>query len=186
MTIMLNMPVLLLLVASLTTTSATSTTSRSLAVYKPTNVSTAWDNHFSAFGGQDLDKIMLDYDNSSVLKAYDFTSKVQYTHVGEVAIRGFFAGLFTLLSDLSGLTAPTVEVTEAPNKQVYLIWTCPTSGITSAQDTFIYTDAFKISRQNIAYTAAPACPAVVKTDAAPRTAPSMLVAAACVVAALLR
>ena len=185
MTIMLNMPVLLLLVASLTTTRATSNT-RSLAAYKPTNVSTAWDNHFSAFGGQDLDKIMLDYDNSSVLKAYDFTSKVQYTHVGEVAIRGFFAGLFTLLSDLSGLTAPTVEVTEAPNKQVYLIWTCPTSGITSAQDTFIYTDAFKISRQNIAYTAAPACPAVVKTDAAPRTAPSMLVAAACVVAALLR
>ena len=154
--------------------------------YNPTSVQEAWDNHFSAFGGQDLDKIMLDYDNSSVLKAYDFTSKVQYTHVGEVAIRGFFAGLFTLLSDLSGLTAPTVEVTEAPNKQVYLIWTCPTSGITSAQDTFIYTDAFKISRQNIAYTAAPACPAVVKTDAAPRTAPSMLVAAACVVAALLR
>ena len=154
--------------------------------YNPTSVQEAWDNHFSAFGGQDLDKIMLDYDNSSVLKAYDFSSKVQQTNVGEVAIRGFFAGLFTLLSDLSGLTAPTVEVTEAPNKQVYLIWTCPTSGITSAQDTFIYTDAFKISRQNIAYTAAPACPAVVKTDAAPRTAPSMLIAAACVVAALLR
>ena len=122
--------------------------------YNPTSVQEAWDNHFSAFGGQDLDKIMLDYDADSVLKAYDFTSKMQYTHVGEVAIRGFFAGLFTLLSDLSGLTAPTVEVTEAPNKQVYLIWCCPTSGITSAQDTFIYTDAFKISRQNIAYTTA--------------------------------
>ena len=45
-----------------------------------------------------------------------------------------------------------VEPTEFPNRQVYLIWSCPSSGVASAQDTFIFDDHFKISRQNIAFT----------------------------------
>jgi len=46
------------------------------------------------------------------------------------------------------------EVTEEP-RQVYLIWACPTSGIVSATDTFIFDPKFKITRQNIVYTSNP-------------------------------
>ena len=36
--------------------------------YAPTTAGMAWENHFSAFGAQDVDKIMLDYKDYSVLK----------------------------------------------------------------------------------------------------------------------
>ena len=36
--------------------------------YAPTTAAMAWENHFSAFGAQDVDKIMLDYKDYSVLK----------------------------------------------------------------------------------------------------------------------
>ena len=42
--------------------------------YSPGSVQAAWDNHFSAFGEQDLDKIMLDYTEDSLLRLYDFTT----------------------------------------------------------------------------------------------------------------
>merc|ERR1711924_541355 len=123
-----------------------------MAAYSPANVQAAWDNHFEAFGAQDLDKIMLDYNEDSVLKGFEQSAGELTTCEGVEAIRGFFEGLFGLLSDLSTLDAPVVEVTEAPQKQVYLIWKCPGSSVQSATDTFIYTDDFKISRQNFAWT----------------------------------
>merc|ERR1712146_723123 len=83
-------------------------------------------NHFNAFGAQDLDKIMLDYNEESVLKAYEQGAGELTTATGVAEIRKFFEGLFGLLTDLSTLDAPVVEVTENP-KQVYLIWKCPGS-----------------------------------------------------------
>jgi len=126
---------------------------KAAAGYAPTSVQQAWDNHFSAFGAQDVDKILLDYDEKSVLKAFNHKEGALTTATGVAEIRDFFVGLFKTLSDLSALAAPVVEVTEAPAKQVYLIWSCPSSGIASAQDTFIFDDNFKIRRQNIAFTA---------------------------------
>ena len=119
--------------------------------YKPTSVQEAWDNHFEAFGSQNLDKIMLDYDEKSVLRCFCHSDGADDTFKGVEEIRGFFDGLFKMLTDLSGLAAPVVEPTEFPNRQVYLIWSCPSSGVASAQDTFMFDGHFKISRQNIAF-----------------------------------
>ena len=123
-----------------------------MADYQPASVQAAWDNHFSAFGAQDLDKIMLDYNDASELRCYEHSEGKLSSFKGSAEIRGFFAGLFEMLADLSALAAPVVEVTSDPAKQVYLIWSCPSSGVLSAQDTFIYADDFKIKRQNIAWT----------------------------------
>jgi len=43
-----------------------------VAAYAPMTVQAAWDNHFDAFGGQDLNKIMLDYDETSVVRIYEY------------------------------------------------------------------------------------------------------------------
>jgi len=114
------------------------------------SVQASWDNHFSAFGAQNLDQIMLDYTNASALHSFEECSCQLTKANGLAEIRAFFAGLFITLSDTSDLTVPVVEV--ADPKQVYLIWTANASGIESAQDTFIFDDAYKIHRQNIAFT----------------------------------
>ena len=101
---------------------------------------------------QDLDKIMLDYTEESVLKCFEHSAGELTTATGLAEIRDFFAGLFGLLTDLSTLAAPVVEVTEAPDKQVYLVWKCPGSGVLEATDTFIFGDDNRILRQNIAWT----------------------------------
>merc|ERR1712205_197353 len=130
------------------------TCSRRMSVYSPASTQDAWDNHFGAFGAQDVDEIMLDYNGSSVLKAFDHRTGDLTTCEGEAEIRDFFTGLFAMLSDCSDLAAPVIEVTEVPNKQVYLIWSCKASKVVSATDTFFFDDDFKITRQNIAYTSA--------------------------------
>lgn len=122
------------------------------ASYSPSTVAEAWDNHFTAFGAQDLDKIMLDYTEESVLKCFDSTTEKLDVFTGTAEIRGFFDGLFKQLSDLSTLAAPVVDATEGPMKQVYLIWSCPGSGVKFAHDSFYYNDKFQITRQNIGYT----------------------------------
>jgi hypothetical protein len=120
--------------------------------HRPATVQAAWDNHFSGFGGQDIDKIMLDYTETSVLENYDHASSRRTTFTGKAQIRQFFLNLFAQLTNLTSLAAPIVEVTESPQKQVYLIWSCPSSGVESATDTFIFDDNNRISRQNIALT----------------------------------
>merc|ERR1719253_127430 len=119
--------------------------------YKADSVKAAWDNHFSAFGAQDVDKILLDYDDKSVLKAFNHTDGKLESCTGLAEIKQFFENLFKVLSDTSGLAAPVIEPTEDP-AQTYLIWSCPTSGIVSATDTFIFDESFIVRRQNIAYT----------------------------------
>mmetsp|Transcript_61451 Transcript_61451/g.168761 ORF Transcript_61451/g.168761 Transcript_61451/m.168761 type:complete len:103 (-) Transcript_61451:500-808(-) len=68
--------------------------------YKPTSVQEAWDNHFEAFGSQNLDKIMLDYDEKSVLRCFCHSDGADDTFKGVEEIRGFFDGLFKMLTDL--------------------------------------------------------------------------------------
>jgi len=83
-----------------------------------------------------------------VLKAFDHSSGRLTTATGRAQIQTFFEGLFSLLSDTRGLGVGALDVTN----QVFLVWYCPTSTIVSATDTFIFDDANKIIRQNIAYT----------------------------------
>lgn len=122
--------------------------------YQAKTVADAWKNHFDGFAAKDVDKIMLDYCDSSVLKAYDFTTKKLTDKKGKAGIREFFTNLFQNLDTahvnvLNPGEKP--DVTEKP-KHTYLLWEAPKSGIVSATDTFIYDPENKIVRQNIAMT----------------------------------
>jgi len=118
--------------------------------YSP--VQQSWDNHFAAFGGQDVERVLLDYTEDSMITVYDQTSGAQTVHRGLRGVRDCFTGLFARLSDLSDLAAPVIEVHEAANGQpgsVFLIWRCPASGYAEATDTFIFDSRGKILRQNV-------------------------------------
>ena len=108
----------------------------------------AWDNHFAAFGGQNLDQIMLDYTEDSVIFVHDIATGTNSKHAGMTEVRAMFDGLFAELSDLSELSAPIVKVEEGPVPQVFFVWSCPSSGITQATDTFAFDGADKIIRRS--------------------------------------
>jgi hypothetical protein len=118
-------------------------------------VQNAWDNHFSAFGTQDLDKILLDYTAKSVITVYDQSTGTKTVHTGLEGARACFEGLFKSLSDISDLDAPVQIVKEARKHEpgsVFLIWRCPASGFVEATDTFIFDKSSKIRRQNVVIT----------------------------------
>jgi adenosine deaminase len=127
--------------------------------YSPQKVADAWQNHFDAFGKQDLDKIMLDYDAESVCRVYNNTDGVKKEYKGQAEIRAMFAELFATLPDLATLDAPVVDVDEA-GEQVFLVWMCPGCGYQTATDSFffkrkhcgLFGHKFVISRQNIVVT----------------------------------
>merc|ERR1712226_949025 len=96
---------------------------------------------------------MQDYSEKSVLEAFDHSTGTLTSATGLAQIQSFFEGLFATLSDTSKLAAPVIEPTEDP-KQTYLVWSCPSSGITSATDTFVFGADNKIVRQNIAFASA--------------------------------
>ena len=64
-------------------------------------------------------------------------------------MRDCFEGIFNTLSDLSALGAPVQVVQEAPRSQVFLQWSCPSSGILEATDTFTFDASGKIKNQNV-------------------------------------
>ncbi|CAK9019846.1 unnamed protein product [Durusdinium trenchii] len=116
--------------------------------YFATSVQAAWDNHFDAFGKQDLDKILLDYDETSIAKLYNTVDGSKKEFAGLQGIRDMFTDLFKDLSDLKTLEAPVIEVDE-PGKTVFLVWKCPGCGYSTATDTFVFGPDFKVKRQNI-------------------------------------
>lgn len=121
---------------------------RLLQAYAPKTTADAWANHFDAFGAQDLDKIMLDYDANSEVRLYNYAAPGEATlFTGLEAIRGMFAALFADLADLSSLAAPVVEQEEG---MVFLVWETPEMGYTWATDTFSFDENQKIRYQNIA------------------------------------
>merc|ERR1719382_552674 len=120
----------------------------------PTSVQAAWDNHFSAFGKQDLDKIMLDYDETSVVRVWDNSMGQKTEYRGMAQVREMFSCLFADLSDLSTLKAPVVEV-EEDMRHVFLVGECPGCGYNTATDTFLFGPDLKIKRQNIVITKVP-------------------------------
>ena len=111
-------------------------------------VQAGWDNHFSAFAGQDLNGILQDYTETSILNIYDAGSGVKRQYVGLSEIGDAFTALFAQLTDLSGLAAPVVEVDEVRG-EVFLVWECPSSGVRKATDTFSFVGS-KIMAQTFA------------------------------------
>ena len=110
-------------------------------------VTAAWDNHFSAFGGQDLEKILLDYTDESEVIVWDTKTGTRSDFKGLAGVKDLFTGLFAKLSDLSTLAAPLIEVQESSG-MVFLVWEYPGCGYQKVTDTFIF-KGDKILRQNI-------------------------------------
>jgi len=120
----------------------------------PLPTQAAWDNHFSAFGTQDVEKILIDYSEDSVITTFDQTTGTKTEYKGLAGARECFVGLFKSLSDLKDLAAPVQVVKEATADapgSVFLVWKCPASGYTQATDTFIFDASSKILRQNVVF-----------------------------------
>lgn len=114
------------------------------------SVQASWDNHFAAFGKQDVPAILKDYTESSVVRVYDFSAKKLTKYEGLDGVKDLFTGLFKILSDTSGLKAPVAQVEQwEGGGMVFLVWKCPTSGLPLVTDSFIFDKDFKILRQNI-------------------------------------
>lgn len=111
-------------------------------------VKAAWDNHFAAFGDKDVDKILLDYTDSSIINVYDAKTEQVETYEGVEGARTLFTKLFSDLNDMSTLKAPVIEVQDAPGNMVFLVWECPSSGFEKVTDTFLF-NGNKIERQNV-------------------------------------
>ena len=111
------------------------------------SVQAAWDNHFSAFGEQNVEKILLDYTEESEILIWDTKEEKTTKFKGLDGAKTCFTNLFGALSDLSTLKAPLVEVQEDPG-MVFLVWECPGCGYKKVTDTFLF-KGNKILRQNI-------------------------------------
>ena len=111
------------------------------------SVQAAWDNHFSAFGEQNVEKILLDYTEESEILIWDTKAEKTTRFKGLEGAKTCFTNLFGALSDLSTLKAPLVEVQEDPG-MVFLVWECPGCGYKKVTDTFLF-KGNKILRQNI-------------------------------------
>mmetsp|Transcript_23360 Transcript_23360/g.65135 ORF Transcript_23360/g.65135 Transcript_23360/m.65135 type:complete len:223 (-) Transcript_23360:151-819(-) len=115
------------------------------------SVQEAWDNHFEAFRKQDLEKIMKDYTEESVVRVYSSTDMKKTEFRGTAQIREMFVGLFRDLYDLKTLDAPVIDVESTPG-QVFSVWMCPGCGYETTTDTFIFDSANHIIRQNTVVT----------------------------------
>ena len=112
----------------------------------PAAVQAGWDNHFAAFGEQDLDKIMLDYTEESEMTLYNESDGSKTVFKGLAGVRECFTGLFKSLSDLGTLDAPVVH---CEDQQVFLVWKCPGMGYKEVTDSFLFDEQGKIVKQNI-------------------------------------
>jgi len=140
----------------------------------PRSVASVWANHFSAFGAFDLNKIMKDYDDGSLVSIFNDkcaggASRTGYSeYKGTHEIRAMFDGLFTQLGrDAGNLDAvgpnngsPVVLNGEPPNGNVFLTWRTQNlvgeNVIQYATDTFSFRleggHVYKILKQNIVVT----------------------------------
>lgn len=162
----------------------TATTASPTADYDPKDVDTVWGNHFGAFVTFDVDKIMLDYDETSRVSVFNdhcaggadgMTNIAGLTEfTGTAQIRGLFESLFTQLdmnaSNIvkAGPTAfgsetagPSVLNEAPPNGNVFLTWASQydigNNDIPKATDSFSFRSVegkIKIWKQNIVTTEA--------------------------------
>merc|ERR1712194_515766 len=125
-----------------------------LHAYEPASVADAWANHLDAFNEQDLQKIMLDYDETSRVTIYNNADGSKVVYKGLAEIQHMFEELFDGLSDLSTLEAPVIAVDDlyGGGGTVFLVWKCPGCGFETAADTFIFGPDKKVKIQNIVVT----------------------------------
>merc|ERR1712151_143892 len=104
------------------------------------------DNHVNGFIGKDVEKILLDYTEDSVLKFYDEKVGEVVESKGLAKIGEFFSNLFEL--DFSSFGVRMLDV-DAEKKVVFLSWKNPGVNISSGIDTFAFDDNFKVVVQTV-------------------------------------
>ena len=114
------------------------------------SVQDAWDHQFSSFGQQDLDGILMNYNEKSIITTFDQAEDDLNIYHGIEEIRAFFEYFFESLSDLSDLEAPFFDLSEE-SKMVFLVWRNTRSGYLDATDTVIFSMDYKIDRQNVVF-----------------------------------
>jgi len=141
--------------------------------YSPTSVQEAWNNHFEAFGDQNVSRILLDYTDESVVYTFEWINPKEalVEHRGLAAIEKLFSDLFARISDgtpaVATPVAPLVierNETDALEYSVFLNWNArgAVPAITHATDTFIFGTDFKIKTQTVVTQSVPAQLAGVK------------------------
>merc|ERR1719183_457402 len=116
-----------------------------------TQVQASWDNHAAAFGASDVDKILLDYTEDSVIIVTDFTTNVNAVFTGLDGVRDCFTALFAYLAATEGAFPSSLEVPELTVEagQVFLIWRAVAAGVVHATDTFITDENGKFITQTV-------------------------------------
>merc|ERR1719281_1683148 len=122
-------------------------------------VQMAWENHFAAFGAQNLTKIMLDYGaESKAMFSDNVANDAIVVNNGLTAIEAMFTSLFAELTNRSDLAVPLVHTSTfgldgdrnaSGLGQTFLIWRSPIDRYAYVTDTFVYNSAGVIIRQNI-------------------------------------
>ena len=128
------------------------------AEYKPISVEAAWNNHIVGFVEQNVNLVVQDYTEESVVTLFDHTEGTLLTAKGLSQIKQMYMNFFQMLFDISEMEAPIMKIAEGTSTydgSVFQVWKCPSSGITSAAETYVFSSDNKISRQNIAYTTDP-------------------------------
>ena len=69
-------------------------------------VHAGWDNHFAAFGRQDVAMIMADFVEESEITVYNDADGSSTAYSGLEGVRTCFEGLFASFWDTSDLSAP--------------------------------------------------------------------------------
>jgi len=123
--------------------------------YFPTSVQAAWEHHYNAHHEQNLDKLMLDYDETSIIRVYINGTGEKREYRGTAQIREFFQGMFGEMQNRSDARVLVTDIDEEA-RSVFFVWECPASGFRTATDTCVFGPDFKIKRQNKVYTKGPA------------------------------
>jgi len=118
------------------------------------HIQQAAESFVSAWLGQNMEQILSEYTENSVVTVYDQTSGSLSTNTGLEQIQGLFTDTFNRI-ETTGVVMPVVDTHEATNSEpgsVFLVWSAPASGYVEATDTFIYDDNAKILKHNIVIT----------------------------------
>ena len=118
--------------------------------YNPMSIQQAWNHQFSSFVAKDVDGIMMNYSEESILFVFDQTTDVFVVYHGLEEIRDLMVDFFGTLTDTSDLAGPVLEISEE-DKMVFLVWRAPASGYLDGTDTVIFDDEYKIYRLNLVY-----------------------------------
>eukprot|EP00562_Extubocellulus_spinifer_P010649 CAMPEP_0178499064 /NCGR_PEP_ID=MMETSP0696-20121128/15619_1 /TAXON_ID=265572 /ORGANISM="Extubocellulus spinifer, Strain CCMP396" /LENGTH=326 /DNA_ID=CAMNT_0020127725 /DNA_START=96 /DNA_END=1076 /DNA_ORIENTATION=+ len=116
--------------------------------YAPTSSLEVWKNHLDGVSERDVDKIMLDYDNTSVIRVFDFANPTNppSTFTGPDEIRGLMEGF---LPNLDGGCFELPVEQQEPDMTL-IVWEVPCNGFPWVTDTLIYRDN-KIRLHDISY-----------------------------------